>query len=347
MNRRKFMQLTLASVVSGTAGCSFGKNLDDTQNKIILNQSQKIEAPKNFEDKWSIVILPDTQYYSETYPGLFNLQTQWIIDTCNDINTRYVLLPGDITNNNRHREWQNASDALSRLDGKIPYALCTGNHDCGKNGRAKDRTTLMDEYFPYDRLAKSGGITGIRKKGESANTYHLFKDAYNGEWLIITLEWSPRDKTLEWAGKILDKYKNRKAIVLTHAYMYHDSTRYNWKEKGKNQQWNPHSYPTKNGNDGEDIWNKLITNHENVFLVISGHVIGDGTGLLTSKNNANKDVIQMLVNYQSPIEDFGGGAWLRVLTFSKDMEKIKCWTYSPLYKKYKKEKDQLFELIKK
>ena len=165
--------------------------------------------------------------------------------------------------------------------------------------------------------------------------------------MIITLEWSPTDETLSWAGKILAAHKECKAIVMTHAYLYYDSTRYDWASKGEEQEWNPHSYPTQNGNDGQEIWDKLIRHHDNILLVISGHVLGDGTGVLLSSNDASRPVIQMLINYQSPILDMGGQAWLRVLTFGNDMNKITCWTYSPLFHKYREEDDQLFEFIKK
>lgn len=307
-------------------------------------QTDNVTVPDTFDGKWSLVILPDVQFYSDVYPGLLDLQATWVKDNAKRINAKYVLLPGDITNGNAEREWQNASDSLSILDKKVPYAMCPGNHDSGEFGWSGDRTTLMDKYFPYKRFKGWSGIAGYKTKGQMGNTYHLFTDKNGGKWLIINFEWSPTDETLEWGQQILKKFSNRKAIIQTHAYLYNDSTRYDWKTKGKQQQWNPHSYKTKNGNDGQDIWEKLIKDNKNVFLVISGHVLGDGTGVLISQNSSGGDVIQMLANYQTPINDIGGQAWLRVLTFSKDMKKITCWTYSPLYKKYRDEEDQLFEL---
>lgn len=309
-------------------------------------QTDKVKIPESFENAWSIVILPDTQYYSETYPGLFELQTTWIRNNAERLGVQYVLHLGDVTNHNVDQEWENASAAMAILDQKVPYAICPGNHDSGNNGWAGDRSTKLDTYFPYERLAGWSGIAGVKTQGRMSNTYHLFQAPDNSRWLILTLEWGPTDETLEWASGILRQHKDRNAILITHAYMYHDSTRYDWEQKGKEQEWNPRSYPTTpGGNDGQDIWNKLIRRHENVFLVLNGHVIGDGTGLLISENDAGRPVIQKLVNYQSPIQEIGGSAWLRVMTFSRESAKITCWTYSPLFKKYKMEEDQLFELI--
>ena len=35
---------------------------------------------QGFAEDFSIIILPDTQYYSESYPAIFETQAQWIID---------------------------------------------------------------------------------------------------------------------------------------------------------------------------------------------------------------------------------------------------------------------------
>jgi 3',5'-cyclic AMP phosphodiesterase CpdA len=308
-------------------------------------QTEQVEVPASFEDCWSLVILPDVQYYNETFPGLFELQTQWIRSHADTLRIQYVLLPGDITNTNSDKNWENASCALGLLDGRVPYAMCTGNHDCGPGGNAADRTTGLDRTFPYERLAGWSGLAGVKTAGQMANSYHLFEAPDLSRWLILTLEWAPTDSTLQWASEILAKYPDRKAILVVHAYLYYDDSRYDWKAKGKKQEWNPHDYPTQPaGNDGQEIWDKLIRRHNNVFLVVSGHVIGDGTGLLISRTDGGNSVIQMLVNYQSPIQDIGGRAWLRVLTFSKDLKKITCWSYSPLLKQMRSEPDQLFEL---
>lgn len=264
-------------------------------------QVEDVNVPSVFEDKWSLIILPDPQYYSDLYPGLFDLQTTWVKNNKEHINAKYVLIPGDLTNGNKEREWQNASESLSLIDNKVPYAMCTGNHDCGLYGWSDDRTTMMDKYFPYERFQGWTGIAGYKTKGQMANTYHLFTGGDGSEWLILCLEWSPTDETLVWGQEILKQYPYKKVIVLTHAYMYYDSTRYDWKTKGIEQKWNPLSYKTPGGNDGQGIWVKLIKDNQNVFLVISGHVLGDGTGVLISQNSSGGDVIQMLTNYQPPI----------------------------------------------
>ena len=39
-------------------------------------QAMGAGAAENF----TVVVLPDTQFYSESYPGIFDNQTQWIVE---------------------------------------------------------------------------------------------------------------------------------------------------------------------------------------------------------------------------------------------------------------------------
>ena len=85
-------------------------------------------------------------------PGLFTAQTAWLATQAQRMNIRYVVHLGDIVNNNTAFEWERAATAMSLLDGRLPYALVPGNHDYGPSGDASTRGTLLNEYFPLDRM---------------------------------------------------------------------------------------------------------------------------------------------------------------------------------------------------
>ena len=118
--------------------------------------------------------------------------------------------------------------------------------------------------------------------------------------------------------------------------MYDDDTRL-----GEGDRWSPKK-SNPDWNDGEDIWNKLISGRDNVCLVLSGHVKGDGTGLLISKADGGRPVIQMLANYQ--FLKHGGEGWLRILHFRPIQGVLSVHTYSPWLKKSREDADQRFEL---
>jgi len=340
INRRRFLKTTTYGLAAGSLIIKPGKIT------AMANRPAQKHLIDNENKPWSLVILPDTQNYAKTYPGLFHLQTQWILENKNQYNIVYVLQNGDVTNDNLEVQWQRASQAFARLDGKVPYAISLGNHDFGLNGKTTDRTTLANNYFPISRFEKMPTFGQPMEPGKIDNTFHTF-NAGGQDYLILCFEFGPRNEVLEWANKIAEKYSDHKIIVMTHAYLYSDSTRYDWENKNNTQEWNPHDYPiAKSGsttvNDGQEIWDKLIKKHPNIFMTINGHVLNDGLGYLISRNDNSNNVHQILVNYQMlPI---GGEAWLRILTFQPDRQTITVQDYSPLYEKFNTGHDNQFTI---
>src|SRR5438270_2103477 len=84
---------------------------------------------------FTIVVLPDTQYYSESYPAILNSQMQWIVNNAAALNLQMVLGVGDIVNNGGSTtEWATADTAYKKLDAAhIPYFAALGNHDYDAN----------------------------------------------------------------------------------------------------------------------------------------------------------------------------------------------------------------------
>ncbi|KAJ3172341.1 hypothetical protein HDU87_007937 [Geranomyces variabilis] len=62
-----------------------------------------------------IAVLPDTQYYSESYPEIYTNQTQWIVANAAARNIKFVIHEGDITNLNTPAQWKNAAKSMSYL----------------------------------------------------------------------------------------------------------------------------------------------------------------------------------------------------------------------------------------
>ncbi|MEW6203158.1 MAG: glycoside hydrolase family 3 C-terminal domain-containing protein [bacterium] len=284
-------------------------------------------------EKFSIVILPDTQVYSEKYPEIFAAQTQWIVEHKDEMNIAFVLHEGDIVNNNTAAEWENARDAMMLLDGVVPYALAVGNHDMGTRGVADSRdTTLFNTYFPLSRYSALPTFGGVFEEDKMDNCYHLFI-AGGADWLILALEFGPRDQVLEWANNVMALHRDRRAIILTHAYLYNDNTLHGSKT---DHHWTPSSYGITNlpggANNGVGIWNKLVSQHKNINFVFSGHVLNSGVGRLVSIGNNGNKIYQMLANYQM-IKN-GGNGYLRIVEFDPANSEVRVKTYSPLLNQY-------------
>ncbi|HNQ87880.1 MAG TPA: metallophosphoesterase [Verrucomicrobiota bacterium] len=294
---------------------------------------------------WTLAVLPDTQVYAMSYPDLFQDQTRWIAENRERHNIQYVLHLGDVTNNNLTNQWAVAQAAFALLDGRVPYAIAPGNHDYGANGGTGDRTTWLNDFFPVTKYAAWPTFGGVKEAGRLDNSYHLFS-AGGVDWLVLALEFGPRDSVVAWANEIVARYPSRRVILITHAFVYNDDTRYDWATKGTAQSWNPHAYATASDpdgtNDGEELWRKLVTVHPNFTMVISGHVLNDGLGRLSTRNDAGHMVHQMLVNYQ--MQTMGGEAVLRLIEFLPDGRTVQVKAYSPYNGSYKTDPQNQFIL---
>ena len=298
-----------------------------------------IKAADFVEGSWTLVLLPDIQNYSQYYPGLLLAQTAWIVQNQSKHNIKFVLQLGDITNHNAVEEWENARMALSLMNGRAPYAFCPGNHDYGPGGNASTRETHLNEYLPLKDYALTPTFGGAMVPGKMDNTFHLF-EAGGRKWIVLALEWAPRDVTVAWANKVMNEHPGRKGILITHAYMNNNDLRYDHTDTENPQTYNPHLYSTPGSkNDGRQLWEKLVSKHDFVFA-FNGHVLGDGTGYLAEKNKKGKVVHQMLANYQ--MRQLGGEGYMRLLEFLPDGKTVQVKTFSPLYGKYLLEPDQQF-----
>lgn len=291
------------------------------------------EPPKPEKGSFTIAVLPDTQNYSEKFPEQYMAQTEWIAESTKDRNIACVLHLGDITNRNTPAEWENAAKAMAQLDDKVPYFMAPGNHDYSAGGVCKDRTTRLNEYFPVDKYRDRPTFGGVYDKepDRMENSFHLFS-AGGRDLLVMALEFGPRADVIRWANEVAAKHSKREAILITHAYMYFDDTRYDRKKYGPKQSWNPHSYAVAKAtsddvHDGEELWNKLVSQHENFVLTLNGHVLNDGLGRTVTKTAAGREVPQVLVNFQ--MKPKGGDGWLRLLEFKSDGKTVQTYDYSP------------------
>jgi len=287
-------------------------------------------APR--EGTQTLVAIPDTQFYAQSFPDTFNTMMQWIVDETPSRDIRMAMHMGDITDNNNTLEWSRSLEAIGRLNNTTPYILAQGNHDVGPGGNAADRSTRMNDYFPVSVVSLQPTFGGTLEPGRVENSYSLF-DWGGRDWIVIALEWSPRDATLAWAGSILDQHADRDAIVITHAYMHRDERRMDHLEDTFSG--SPYSYGTASDpggvNDGGDIWRGLITQHDNVRMVLSGHITGDG--ILSSTTPLGNTVHQMLVDYQSL--RFGGDGFLRYYEIVPGSNTVRARTFSPKENRYK------------
>lgn len=288
---------------------------------------EKVEALESF----SIMVLPDTQYYS-SYPdreAIFVKQTEWIRDNAVTKKVKMVLHEGDLINsNNSSPEWVRAKNAMSKL-GTIPYALSLGNHDYSGQ---KD-TTFFNAAFPASNFIGKSWFGGVFEKGKMDNAYYVF-EAGGKNWLVLSLEYGPRQVVVDWAKGIVANNSDKLIILLTHGYMAPDGSRL-----GTGDAHNPHDSFTDT-HDGDELWEELVKPSRNIVMVLSGHVVDAARRVDT--NNFGKNVYQILSDYQN--DPLGGNGYLRIMEFFPDQGKVNVKTFSPWLNQYKTEDKNQFEL---
>ena len=291
------------------------------------------------EDFFTLIVLPDTQNYTDSSfdgkPEYFYQQTKWIRDNKEELNIVIAIHEGDIVQNHERSpgEWEIADKAFKTIDNEVPYILCLGNHDIASSGdnnsrEIDERYTLLNNYFPPARFINNPLYSGnfgpdkeahFRERGKSDN-YYLFFEAAGIKFLIISLEFKTRDETLLWANQVVAKYPDRQCIMVTHGYL--DTA---------NKRITMDNYKMT-GNSGQEMWDTFISGHDNIFLVLCGHVLGEA---LRSDHGKNGNVVhQVLADYQNDYVGGGGNGYLRIMKFIPEQDRIDVETYSPVLDNY-------------
>ena len=293
------------------------------------------------------------------------LQTlyQYIADTAADRKLAHVFVLGDMTDRGYKNdgnlagsyystpwlnEWILVDQAISRLNGIVPYTLVRGNHD----------DYMMDDYFnvptyteqftttdySYSNSAYTGTTTnggfysdstakwsetgevpgkswlgtniaypGVSREADNPDGYvywsakkqqetgdgHYENSIVNSwktveisgtKYLFMTIDFNPTDNVLKWVDDTLKNFPDHKAIVTTHGYLNSSGQLITSEQGSTNYLFD---------NPASVLWEEVLSQHENVFMVVSGHVgsnnvrYGYNTGV-----NGNR-VLQVLVDPQN------------------------------------------------
>lgn len=271
---------------------------------------------------FSVIVLPDTQYYSQLYPEIFMAQTDWIADHKDDLNIVFVSHLGDLVqNNDRYEtEWQVADAAMSVLDDVVPYGVLPGNHDMQVGGAAN----FYEQYFPASRFEHQRWWGG--SFNNNRYNYQLFS-AGGDDYVTLHLQYCPTREAIAWGNQVLAEYPDRKAIVSTHGYLRANAL---------------HLKNCQNKSDGDingaQMWNQLVKKNPNVFMVLAGHI----PGIARLDGLEDRVVYQLLSDYQN--FPMGGSGYLRIMTFEPQHDMIRVRTYSPYLDEFLTDSQNQFDL---
>lgn len=268
---------------------------------------------------YSFCVVGDTQVVTEKYPDKLASIYDWIIENKDEKKIEFVFGLGDITNKNTDAEWTVAKEQIFKLNGVVPYSIVRGNHD----GSAK-----LNEYFA--KLDYMLQFDGFYDRYMIDNSWRTFSVG-NTDYLLVNLDFGPSDTLLDWAAGIIEAHPEHKVIITTHCYLFRDGTTLDAGDVCP---------PNKSGandgarNNGDQMWDKLVSKYENIFLVLSGHdPCSDIIATQTAGDHGNI-VTQMLIDPQSVDTAEGATGMVAMLYFSEDGKTLTVEQYSTVNDKY-------------
>lgn len=270
----------------------------------VLVQDEIPASPDQYD--YTFVWLSDTQYYSKSYPYIYDRMTKWIVENRDALKVKYVFHTGDLVDgSDKEYQWNNANTFMKTLDdANIPNGVLAGNHDV--DHKTSDYTNFT-RYFGEARYQERPYYGGSYKNNRGH--YDLISAGGN-DYIIVYMGWGIDEEAIAWINHVLADHPDRKAILCFHEYLQASGTR----------------HPM-----GDKLYHEVVVPNKNVFAVLSGHYHEAQT--LIDKIDDNGDgqpdrtVYQILMDYQGGPE--GGLGYMRLLHFDKKGNRIIVNTYSP------------------
>ncbi len=254
-------------------------------------------------------------------------------------------------------EMPTAKKGFEKLMGKVPFSVVPGNHDYDAMW-TDSKFPPAAKFDPRDLstlgMLHPGGLTNFRSVFGSDTPFFKDKPWYVGahdggadsaqiftaggyRFLHIGLQFDAPDASLEWAASIIKRYPGLPTIISTHDYMDKEGRRI------PNPMIDGHAADPRDNNP-EMVWQKLVSQHDQIFLLLCGHE--HGQALRTDANRFGNSVHQVLADYQDRGQtaiaagvksDYPvgiGDGWMRLMTFdmAAAVPTIKVRTYSTHYK---------------
>ncbi len=206
--------------------------------------------------------------------------------------------------------WQqkefNINMRTTLTNGGVPNTWIMGNHDYEDMGFSYRIKETFNEAFPlsiYDSVKiedkNDDGIiseldfdANVEAEGkyfagslysDTENTYSYFMGPNNQKYLVLNLGIHPDMDILNWANEIIEQNPNCFVIISTHVYTYGSK--------------NEHVYSDK----AERIWTDVVTKHDNVKMILSGHSATNNGGILkrVEFNDFGNPVYHFMIDSQS------------------------------------------------
>ena len=298
------------------------------------------------QHRFTVIGMPDTQNYSESYPQIFDAQSQWVVDNVEQRNIKFLSHYGDVVNHgDRDNEWQNARRSMDILDrAGVPYGVTAGNHDItpsGTSGTAYIPQKYLENFGPqrYEGASWYGGA--------SPSGMSNFQYFYGGgrEFIAMSINCDTPLEELVWAQGVLAQHRDKPVMLTTHRYLQ-DAEDYTGgvpivpSGRYPSIWYGVEGTYTPTGIQSDEFYDTFVRRNKNVFMVNCGHFHEEYRQ--TSTNAYGLPVHEVLADYQD--DPNGGDGWLRIMEFDVNNRRIDVESYSPTLDQFRTADESRFSL---
>ncbi len=319
------------------------------------------------QDPWTLIGIGDTQVLVETVAGAqaFSNMTQWAVDNQETENVVFVTQLGDIVQDgfygrpntaapslNNVDQWDRAEAAMSILeDASIPWGTGVGNHELdwvdvipgvtpSSNWWATQNPGVPVPASGFEGWKQrfgpvtTGRFDSVPEFGGAApndvDTYFIY-NAGGRDYLHLHLQVDIPDSTIAWAQGIIDANSGMPTMISTHVF--------------EGTQHGPPNNPYLSGpgrNSANQVWDKLIKDNAQIFMVLNGH-----TGQQvrqTRTNTAGKSVFTISQDYAGFDTGGANSGYVRLYEFDEANSVIHVKTYSATLDNYLTSSAHQFDL---
>jgi len=290
-----------------------------------ISRAQKASIPATDPD-FSIVVLPDTQYYHGNYAYVLQDQVNWVVWHQSSLNVKAVIGLGDIVDGGGYpvdnagnivgtcanappagwqTQWQQARSAINVLNSHgIYYQPTIGNHDYDCEADRPQPRSSTNYFHYFGTLGINPAAYILDQFGKRTPNFQKTIKIGSTKFMILSLELFPQKWVVNAANALISNF-NGPVIVVTHAYLSNDGSGPTF---GRSfapgtayplcSGFSPNVYgclndsvssyrPVGGGTDGIGLWYYLLSQHPNVFLALSGHIRNPSPGNYPNVPNYN------------------------------------------------------------
>ena len=251
-------------------------------------------------------------------------------------------------------------------DAGIPFGVAPGNHDYDawwavagmppitEGGTSNPNPGIHIGGLNNFRMAfgsdtnffrdKEWYVSGYEGGGSSAQVF----SAGGYRFLHLAFEMQAGDDVVAWAEDVINDYAGFPTIISTHDYLNDRGERLPYRDMDLSL------VDPEGNNSAEELWQEFISRTDQIFMVLSGHQLGQAIRI--DKNDYGHEVYQILADFQGrrqvaldagqPLGPGGtvppsGDGWFREMVFHTHGAdpRVDIRTYSSHYDSYSSELD--------